>query len=128
MALTEYIKNSWAAGYPILPDKVNHMEDGIAGGGGILVVNVTAEDVSNCDGEGSDGIRYTFDHTWQEMHDAIEAETIVFLRIELIDGGHACDFVKEANSYHLNLITSSGEAYDFDSPNSNECLVCDGIK
>ena len=29
MALTEYIKNSWAAGYPILPDKVNHMEDGI---------------------------------------------------------------------------------------------------
>lgn len=54
-----YEKQNWKNGDVITETKLNHMEDGIATGGGVLVVNVTV-----------DGNTGTLDHTWQEIHDA----------------------------------------------------------
>lgn len=54
-----YEKQTWAKGDIVTSAKLNHMEDGIATGGGVLVVHVTV-----------DGNTGTLDHTWQEIHDA----------------------------------------------------------
>lgn len=51
-----YDKTTWQTGDVITANKLNHIEDGIANGGGMLVVNVDADD--------------KLDKTWQEIHDA----------------------------------------------------------
>lgn len=53
-----YEKQNWKNGDVITATKLNHMEDGIAGGG-VLVVNGTI-----------DGNTMTLDKTWQEIYDA----------------------------------------------------------
>lgn len=53
-----YDKQTWQTGDVVTSAKLNHMEDGIAaGGGGVLVVNVDDE-------------TGTLDKTWQEIADA----------------------------------------------------------
>lgn len=54
-----YEKQNWKNGDVITESKLNHMEDGIATGGGVLVVNAITE-----------GQTTTLDKTWQEIHDA----------------------------------------------------------
>lgn len=54
-----YTKQTWETGDVITDDKLNHMEDGIATGGGVLVVNATM-----------DGATVRFGKTWQEICDA----------------------------------------------------------
>ncbi len=54
-----YEKQTWATGDTITADKLNHMEDGIATGGGVLVVHGAI-----------DGAIMTLDKTWQEIYDA----------------------------------------------------------
>jgi len=54
-----YEKQNWKNGDVITETKLNHMEDGIASGGGVLVVGVTV-----------DGSTGTLTNTWQEIHDA----------------------------------------------------------
>lgn len=50
-----YTKNTWQTGDVVTSAKLNHMEDGIAAGGGVLIVH-------DVDG--------TLDKTWQEIADA----------------------------------------------------------
>lgn len=56
-----YEKNTWNKGDVITANKLNHMEDGIAGGGGVLVVNSVYDEQAGTT---------TLDKTWQEIHDA----------------------------------------------------------
>lgn len=51
-----YQKNTWASGDVVTSAKLNNIENGIAGGG-VLVVGM--------DENG------TLDHTWQQIHDAV---------------------------------------------------------
>ncbi len=51
-----YTKNTWADGDIVTSEKLNHMEDGIADAGGVMVINDT------------DGM---LDKTWQEIYDAL---------------------------------------------------------
>lgn len=53
-----YTKNTWNTGDIVSSQKLNHMEDGIADAGGVMVIN-------NNDN--------TLDKTWQEIYDAIGA-------------------------------------------------------
>ena len=74
-----YVKQTWATGDTVTSAKLNHMEDGIASGGGMLIVTLAEEVWENCDGLGGEGRIYTFSHTWQEMKDAFDAHTPIFL-------------------------------------------------
>ena len=60
-----YEKQNWKNGDVITESKLNHMEDGIAGGG-VLVVNATME-----------GATITFDKTWQQIYDAPYAVGVI---------------------------------------------------
>lgn len=55
-----YEKNTWNKGDVITANKLNHMEDGIADGG-ILVVNAIADELAET---------ITLDKTWQQIYDA----------------------------------------------------------
>ena len=61
-----YTKNTWADGDVVTSEKLNHMEDGIANsGGGVMVIN----DTDN-----------TLDKTWQEIYDAMAANTFCVIK------------------------------------------------
>lgn len=60
-----YEKQTWECGETITAEKLNHIEDGIANassGRGTLRVKIDRVE---------DGVTY-YDHTWQEVHDALE--------------------------------------------------------
>lgn len=59
-----YTKQTWTTGDTITAEKLNHMEDGIAGGTAIV-----------------DGITGTLDKTWQEIFDMLKSGTIVFIKV-----------------------------------------------
>lgn len=82
-----YTKTNWATGDTITATKLNHMEDGIATGGGVLVVGATMENET-----------ITLDKTWQQIHDA----PIAILKNEL-DG--------EVNLYYLSEMASVAGEY-----------------
>lgn len=56
-----YEKQNWKNGDVITETKLNHMEDGIASGGGVLVVNEVYDEQTET---------ISLDHTWKEIHDA----------------------------------------------------------
>ena len=62
-----YTKNTWADGDIVTSEKLNHIEDGIANGGGVMIINDT------------DG---TLDKTWQEINDAMKAGTFCVVKKE----------------------------------------------
>lgn len=76
-----YTPHTWECEELVTPEKLNHIEQGIAeccgGGGGNLVVTVLSQTTSQACASGTD---FTFDHTWQEMYDAIDAGTPVFIK------------------------------------------------
>lgn len=57
-----YDKQNWQTGDVITANKLNHIEDGIANGGGVLVINAYFDEQTD---------KATLDKTWQEIHDAI---------------------------------------------------------
>lgn len=71
-----YVKQTWTTGEVITEEKLNHMEDGIAGGG-VLIVNATTTT-----SEG--GTITTLDKTWQEIYDAVMSTGAVIMKN---DGG-----------------------------------------
>lgn len=58
-----YDKQNWQTGDVITANKLNHIEDGIAGagGGGMLVISAVYDEQTDTT---------TLDKTWQEIHDA----------------------------------------------------------
>lgn len=71
-----YTKKTWECGETITADALNRMEDGIeeaiqSGGGTPLILEVVSEreaTVEECD---DGGTVYTYNHTWQEVYDAV---------------------------------------------------------
>ena len=88
-----YDKQTWTTGEVITANKLNHMEDGIAAGGGsVLVVGYTA-----------DGETLTLDKTWQEIYDASLA-----IMMYQVDDDHemlyiAGEALENKGLYHINL-------------------------
>lgn len=56
-----YTPTQWKDGDLVTSAKLNKMEQGIAAGGGVLIVNITQENDSELP---------VLDKTWQEIHDA----------------------------------------------------------
>lgn len=63
-----YTKNTWQTGDIVSSQKLNHMEDGIADAGGVMVIN----DVNG-----------TLDKTWQEIYDAMSAGKLCIVRNDM---------------------------------------------
>ena len=79
-----YTPKTWECGETITAEKLNHIEDGIAdasSGGGttpliLEVVSTREATAEECEDGG--GVVYTYNHTWQEVHDALLQGTMVF--------------------------------------------------
>lgn len=72
-----YTPTVWKKGDKITSEKLNKLENGVAGsGGGVLVVHANDDT----------GV---FDKTWQEIHDALAAGEIVVLPSGSIGGDEA---------------------------------------
>lgn len=82
-----YEKQTWAKGDVVTSAKLNHMEDGIAGGGGVLVVGATVSE---------DAI--TLGNTWQEICDAPFA---VVVTREESEGGVAVGYSSIIGIVHM---------------------------
>lgn len=66
-----YEPTNWKSGDVVTSAKLNKLEQGVAGAGGILVVHATKEgDIS------------TLDKTWQEIHDAFFDEGRIVALVE----------------------------------------------
>lgn len=98
-----YEKQTWVTGEVITKEKLNHMEDGIANGGGILFLSE--------DGSG------TLDKTWNEINTALRNGQLVFvLKIEeeyvdwLFVG---CAGIGRNNVYNLTALGSDAESVEF---------------
>lgn len=103
-----YDKQTWQRGDVITANKLNHMEDGIADVGGVLVVQGTV-----------DGPTVTLDHTWQEIYDAglvalkfepiPDAQAYGWLTIiDITDGEYECTF---SGGNQLEFHTDSADGY-----------------
>lgn len=75
-----YTKNTWADGDIVTSEKLNHMEDGIANTGGLVVAIDWDETLQTS----------ILDKTWQEIHDAFP-----FVAIVDSESGQAAQFVTE---------------------------------
>lgn len=65
-----YTEQTWATGDTITAEKLNHMEDGIAGAGGVFLVPVTFDEESGTS---------TCTKTWKEIYDAMASGKICIL-------------------------------------------------
>lgn len=108
-----YDKQNWQTGDVITANKLNHIEDGIANGGGVLICNVTV-----------DGSTGTLDHTWQEIHDALavmvhfeygENKTKIgwTIGVSIEDGVYYCDFIigQEGDTTVISFETDNANGY-----------------
>lgn len=84
-----YEKNTWKTGDVITSTKLNHMEDGIANAGGILVIG----GLTFVKGQTSYQFTGTADKTWQEIDNALAA-------------GVRCVVVGSGMDGHIQLIVS----------------------
>lgn len=99
-----YEKQTWATGDTITAQKLNHMEDGIAGAGGVLVVGLQE------DGQ-------TLNKTWQEIFNLMKSGTIVFIKTN--DDSFWIQLGAVTGCMHMNhyMVQSESTTYVTDSPN-----------
>lgn len=121
-----YEKQTWECGETITADKLNHMEDGIANasGGGtepfLIFKEVSTEFTTEpCPNDASKSIHIattTYNYSWQEIHDALSADTPVFYAREkrgeyswrLVSGAYPNDA--------YDVVLDDGTIISFDSP------------
>ena len=106
-----YEKNNWQSGDVVTSDKLNRMEDGIAGGT-LVIGGFSYDDRGDFVG--------TSDKTWQEIDSALAAGTRCVV-IGALNGGHiqmAIDKTEEGELYYSiflvdgsTAITTSADGY-----------------
>ena len=99
-----YTKQTWNTGDTITADKLNHMEDGIAAGG-LMVISSTYDEQTEL---------ITLGKTWQEIFDALKAGVLCIVQSWDVGSsnsayvGLACSAVGAINQYIVNVIVSGG--------------------
>ena len=101
-----YTKQTWANGDTITAEKLNHMEDGIAGGGSApLIIDTIYDEIEDCN---------ILNKTWQEIYDAYIVGTMCIIREEHIGDVSRFQLVRtivfEEDLYQV-------DGYTTDSPN-----------
>lgn len=95
-----YDKQNWQTGDVITANKLNHIEDGIAGagGGGVLVVNVTTPD---------QGQTFVADKTFEQLSEAYSSGQ--FIMCNIMNAFGAMYFDEGGNSFTASpMIYSQG--------------------
>lgn len=100
-----YDKNTWETGDTITAQKLNHMEDGIAGGGGVLIANKSIEDTT-----------ITLDKTWQQIYDSTYTITLLSDEGEKDFYPITCAYVSDGTYYvesadSITYTTDSADGY-----------------
>ena len=104
-----YTKNTWKTGDIVSSQKLNHMEDGIANAGGFMVINSTDN---------------TLDKTWQEIHDAMAANTFCVIKKvaqrldkDYVHNSPVVEAVKNGQeSPYTYIVTTTSNKYTTDTP------------
>lgn len=87
-----YEKQTWATGDIITADKLNHMEDGIAGAGGDVEYVITEQTVTT-NGEGVAELNVDYEFT--------DDEWVIFKGLLIVDGDSEQDLTYVANKFDL---------------------------
>lgn len=103
-----YEKNTWNKGDVITANKLNHMEDGIADGGGMLIAHGTIS-----------GNTVTLDHTWQEINDALAVTEHYEGDANITKIGWMVDVGIEDGVYFCDFIEQGGHTASFETDNAN---------
>ena len=123
-----YTKQTWQCGDTITADRLNHMEDGIAeccsGGSEPLFLEVTEErqaTASECEGIG--GTVKVYNHTYQEVYDAIMAGQNIFMRINDGFGEFISLYYADMISgYEIRIKALTGDPFWLSANASNDYL------
>lgn len=106
-----YTKHTWETGEVITAENLNHIEDGLASGG-VLLVNAIEDETAQTT---------TLDKTWQQIHDA--AIAVVVIENET---GQSKGCVESVNSLDTDYKVAVGtDGYITDSPNGYPVLHWD---
>ena len=100
-----YTPNTWATGDTITAEKLNNMEQGIAGAGGVFLVNMDMDTT-------------TLDKTWQEIYDAAAAGQEVIATYGFTDVGVAAIFRMPCVA-----VVQTGETYGVAFLNTNPTIA-----
>lgn len=78
-----YEKQEWKTGDVITESKLNHIEDGIANGGGVISSYLSEDDI--------------LDKTWNEINTALRNGQLVILHEDFVDNKAFCSLVVETS-------------------------------
>ena len=90
-----YTKNTWKTGDIVTSEKLNHIEDGIANAGGVMVINVTSG---------------TLDKTWQEIYDAMAQGKLCVVKYDsgTLEGGMNLNMISSVSVENGNYVVGIG--------------------
>ena len=135
-----YEPTTWECGDVVTAERLNHMEEGIAanatqieeccgggGTGGILSLSYTWREATaeECvDG----GDAYIFNHTWQDIYDALSLGQIVILTELYADGASQKIISSAFHEENYTIVTNDMQStWYFNSANSNVAIICGEI-
>ena len=104
-----YEKNNWQSGDVVTSAKLNHMEDGIASGG-VMVIRGTVE-----------GSNTTLNKTWQEIYDAMH-NGILCVYLKEVESISAVTFYVIVSVYQDEVVPGGPIAYSVDADSSGEII------
>ena len=119
-----YVKQTWQTGDVVTAEKLNHIEDGVAGAGGMAVIPL---EISGSDLQTS--------LTWSEIKDIVSSGKAAVLRFSYEEEGyfqisdyHVISVMLESGAYLINAVYSeSSTAYGvvFAANSANSKAVMD---
>lgn len=129
-----YTPKTWQCGELIMADDLNHMEQGIAqGGGGSLIVTSTTR-TATAEECPIGGTVKEYSHSWQEIYDALASGTPCYYGyasegIAMLDPILGAEI--ESNLYKVTYIEATGNVVssyllEFDSATSKKRTMCNG--
>lgn len=114
-----YEPYEWKAKDNITTARLNHIEQGIAAGGGAMVVSMDLD---------SESTSVTFPMTWKEVNDTITSGTIVIFKINSSDNNTSTSIVTTFRSGggKYKLYVAGFESATFSATSENDYPVWDG--
>lgn len=130
-----YTPTTWTTGDTITASAMNKIENGIAGAGSALIVNVNANNQNSVGTAGEYSYNDTLDTTFADIYDALANGVPVYIRRNIDVGGYSTDYAccaslfsvlgayKYANDYRVYALSNSGWTYSDKYNIGQPCVV-----